>query len=116
MSPIVISIEEHEESSEVNEPNHDHSSHDSLESEHERFSLEEEALPLPKSQSLENLYIPERTVDHVVDEEERQRCRSAMLQKVKKNELTRKKMNELRLLQAKLKREEEKQRHMLSNQ
>lgn len=46
-------------------------------------------------------------------EEVRHRARSAVMYNVKKNELQRRKMNELRLLQAKQKREDEK--HRLSN-
>ena len=65
---------------------------------------------------MENLYIPEKSSENVINEEERKRCRSAMLQKVQKNEIVRKKKNELRLLQAKLKRKEEKQKFQTSKQ
>ena len=41
---------------------------------------------------------------------ERNRARSAVMNNVKKNEIQRRKMNEMRLMQAKMKRDEEKLR------
>ena len=117
VSPIILSVEELETEREDSSEIEDIHSHDDKEIETE-LSLEEYPEPanIIKSQSLENLYIPEKAIDNSVNEEERKRCRSAMLQKVKQNELKRKKSNELRLLQVKLKRDEEKQRQKHAKQ
>ena len=117
VSPLIISVEELELTTEAENAIADTGQYDDRDMETEP-SLEEYPEPpnIMKSHSMENLYIPEKTNETVVDEEERKRCRSAMLHKVKKNELTRKKMNDLRLIQAKLKRKEEKQRLKNSKQ
>ena len=117
VSPLIISVEELELTAKIEKAIADTGQYDDGDMETEP-SLEEYPEPpnIVKSHSMENLYIPEKSNENVVDEEERKRCRSAMLHKVKKNELTRKKMNDLRLLQAKLKRKEEKQRLKNSKQ
>ena len=116
VSPITLSVEEVDVPIEEEKSITDNSQHDGdMETE---LSLEEYPEPpnIVKSHSMENLYIPERPSENMVDEEERKRCRSAMLQKVQKNEITRKRRNEIRLLQAKLKRKEEKQKLKNSKQ
>ena len=117
VSPIVLSDEEEEEPPDVEKPDVENSQYEEKNEETE-VSLEEYPEPpnIAKSQSMETLYVPERNTENVINEEERKRCRSAMLQKVQKNEIVRKKKNELRLLQAKLKRKEEKQKFQHSKQ
>ena len=117
VSPIVISDEEEEEPIEIEKPDVETCQYEDKDDETEE-ALDEypEAPKVAKSQSMENLYVPERNSENVINEEERKRCRSAMLQKVQKNEIVRKKKNELRLLQAKLKRQQEKQKFQNSKQ